>query len=233
MRPHLLVTALFLFASPASFAECLTEHLEKAIELNLERKPLYAELTQYESLMISNRLIFIEAYSLSFSKWLYWQTQDLRDAGIPILCSEFTPMDQTPKFKTEYKSGRPKLSNFKSLSYKKIRKQLLPFIQSMSFSELESRTIDIINSNELRELRFNCLARHVLESIAKSSQLSSQHLDKASSAKQKREITKSIQRLIYSQMGLLKLLIPLDNKAAPLQAQGVPILCQDVPPIQL
>src|SRR4051812_25720307 len=75
---------------------CFSRHLNEAIELNKERKPLYSELSGGASEVISQRLIFFENLAYWPARFMDWQASSYQEAGIGVLCDEFISMSKVP-----------------------------------------------------------------------------------------------------------------------------------------
>ncbi|RYZ50425.1 MAG: hypothetical protein EOP07_22980, partial [Proteobacteria bacterium] len=86
---------------------CVTDHFSEALELNQERKPLYAMLSNGESEAISDALMTFEhqltrnvAPTLPLARY-YWR------AGVPVLCREFVPIAESPAFADTFRAPLP------------------------------------------------------------------------------------------------------------------------------
>ncbi|HLL48487.1 MAG TPA: hypothetical protein VK399_17425, partial [Longimicrobiaceae bacterium] len=77
---------------------------------------------------------------------------------------------------------------------------------------------------------YHCMLRHLLESMLRVTSLAPTHAARAEAAGMKS--TAGLSRLVL-RLHLFALVdaAKLDVVAAPIQARGIPILCQDVPPI--
>ena len=79
--------------------------------------------------------------------------------------------------------------------------------------------------------RYHCLVRHFLNSILRAANLAPLHEDEAKARGLSASTTDLSWSFIEIQLFGLDELEKIDELAASIQAQGVPILCQDVPPI--
>ena len=221
---------LFLTTSQMSFAgenlHCFKQHLVDAIKINNIRKPLYSKLTNGKSKSISNNLVALEKLLLLPSKYFDKKAILFQENQIPFLCTDLISMDLTPPFSSEinppdYSPEEIKLNieEFKKLLNKK------------EYSTLESMLL--IQLKEVEKIpHFYCLTRHLLESIIRTIRLMPIYIETAEN-----KGIKSPEKLIsqYLELHLIGLNIfkKLDVKAIPIQKMGVPILCQDVPPISI
>ncbi len=110
----LLNAALTTTALVAEFRSCTREHLEEAITLNNERQPLYAALSNNQSIAISSALIEIEHKLLRMAILSDVVSYFYQKAGVPLLCDEYVSMSLTPKFSEKSAQPWPKL---KTLNY--------------------------------------------------------------------------------------------------------------------
>lgn len=212
--------------------ECFREHLREAIAINKARRPLYARLSNYHSNEISDRLIAGEQLA-KFASYLFHnfdaQAERYQEKGINIVCDEFVSMSLTPRFEAYGPMPHPDLRQFRELDPYIIRRSLSRAIDD-GYPQTVATAKHWINVIEKSDVRFNCMTRHLLESVGRIAKLAPGHIQKAKSMG-----LKSPQRLSDSMISSHLLMLPesvaLDVLAAPIQAQGIQILCQDVPPI--
>ena len=212
---------------------CFRDHLRDAIEINRARLPLYAELTNSESIPVSMKLIALEKLTLAASKVKSTYgiaVAPYRKAGVDILCENFVDMRQIPAFHDRYAAGAPDLSTFVQPHGSDIRKRIRVGLSKKGFPGAYAEAVKALRRIE-DEPRFNCMLRHTLESIARIAAYAPNQ-----EARAKRKGLPSPARiskeLIEDHLIMLRQVMDLDWKAASIQASGVPILCQDVPPIQ-
>lgn len=206
----------------------LTQHLLEAIEINKERKILYARISNNRSLKISKTLIFFEKLSL-FSSYIldniakYWQKRN-----VPVMVHEFIPMDQTPKFQERFTDQNDIYSELPELNTREIQSKSMEFYKMIDYQGLYDYLDKIIEIEMSKYPKHYCMIRHILESIRRSSLLIIQHIQRAKELKVRspelfcRYVLKSQIKIIHSS----KL---LDYWAFPLQKEGIPIIYQDVP----
>jgi hypothetical protein len=234
MKILLLICTLFLplhlLAAPQDRELCLSGHLKEAIALNKERRELYAEHTEKRSRQISDLLIFSEQLSLVAALPLEKLEQPLRKEGITILCDNLVPMSGAPEF---FLNRDPEPLSF--YSKEKVfyyRRDLLKAWQAHDYGRLYRETVARIDA--LKEAQdYHCMARHLLESIARAAALAPHHLRQAEQKNLKARARQIIDTFIRLQIEALAFGKTLDEKAAPLQAEGAPLLCNDVPVIEV
>jgi hypothetical protein len=205
----------------------MTKHLVDAININRQRKPLYAQLTNNKSNTLSNFLLSLEGISLptalALDRWAnYWQKK-----GIPILIYEFVDMEKTPAFIEKFQFNINSLSVFPSYNtnylVKDLKRQLknnrLEFI-----SRLASNAINDLSQHP----HLNCMTRHLLESCARCAQLALLHQDKAKELNLNfnNKLSEVLLHLHFLSFGTAQL---IDKMAFPFQNDGIPIIYQDIP----
>lgn len=214
--------------SPSRF--CTVVHISEAIKINQERRSLYAELTQQQSHPISHAIIQMELNLLDTGYLADFIALFFQGAGIPILCDEYVSMDLVPNFKTEADKPWPLLKNYKRVGIQKLKTDLEYANNRKDFAEVLTRAQRWLNFMA-QEPQYNCLTRHFIESIARAAALAPQHNAKA--AKRGLSTLEISKRFISAHLELLSQSQNIDQLAAPIQASGVPIICQDIPVISL
>lgn len=218
-----------LISLPVGAGECFDKHLKSAIKLNKERRPLYSALTNGASEEISDLLIKKEKKLLFISTPLRLFGITLRANGVPIGIEEFISMDETPEFSEKQNFRMAPLSSFKKSDAKSINKRLKKASRKGGFSGLAAAAdLELKKISSDKDRGYHCLLRHFLESIVRIANLAPKHMKLAQEydLNSPKYISKI---LIHSHYNLIKFASMLDEKAAPIQAQGIPMLCQDVP----
>lgn len=210
---------------------CLTDHLGEAIALNLERRPLYSALSAGRSEVVSESLIESERITLTIMQRLqpllsYWHGR-----GIPIGCSEFVPMAETPAFTGQFAEPAPALGSVRWFNTfagaVRLEKELLMGGLAAVAAQAKRELADLSAPQH-----FQCMTRHVLESIAKTAAVGREMHEQ--SVEDKIASPAWISRsLVHAQIVTLKISRDIDQAAAPLHAEGIPIVCNDVPHIAL
>ena len=235
----LLLLALALAALPARAqpvegaqapeSRCMERHLREAAALNRERMPLYDSLSGGRSRGISRRLIWTERLALPVAWYIDWRAREFQRAGIPIVCDDFVPMAHTPAFRPRA-DDPPPLSGFVPADARRIRRTVERALDRDGFPAASEAL-----SAELRALegtpRFHCMLRHLLESGLRISNQAPRYAEAAEDQGGVRSPAELSRALLDLHLGMLGEAAKLDARAAPLQAEGIPILCQDVPPI--
>lgn len=233
MKVFFIATILFGLSLPLltqAKGNCFSRHINEAIRLNLERRPLYSKATNGRSLAISNELISLEK-SMKFQSLLvdtwgrFFQIQ-----GLPVLCNDLADMDEAPSFSSSLPlESSPHLSNFIRLDIKKIQKNLGEKAQQ-DFKSLARETKSQIQIL-LSEPRFHCVTRHFLESIYIFATHGQEYTSEISYL-QKSHLRLFIKKIIKAHINYLTETARLDLMAKELQSEGYPILCQDLPHLE-
>lgn len=207
----------------------LTTHLKEAIELNRNRMPLYAKVSNGRTLRYSRMLIFSEQLMLPVAWILDQLSKPFQKAGIPIGDAEYISMNQVTPFSDRFPFEPEPLNQFKRVDGRALSRRLKDAYRSGGFNELSRAA-----SHELKLLEtpraYHAMTRHLLESIIRAANLAPLHEQKAKSIHFRSPLL--ISRLIISgHFPLFASASKLDADLAPIQATGIPFLWQDVPHI--
>ena len=230
MRRIAAIAALLLLAAQPARAQdsgCMERHLREALVLNKARMPLYSELTGGRSRGISRRLIWAERLALPGAWYIDRRARRYQALGIPVVCDDFEPMDRTPAFRARTENPPP-LSAFAPADARRIKRGVERAYRAGGFAGASAALHEEIDA--LSEPAFNCMTRHLLESALRVSN-GAQRYESDARARGVGSPA-GLSRIVFK-LHLLTLgeAARLDRRAAPIQAEGVPIICQDVPPI--
>jgi hypothetical protein len=212
---------------PEAALGCFESHLEEAIALNLERRPAYSALTAGASEAVTDQLVQAEEFSTYFARRVDEAARPFIARGVNVTCDEFMSMSLAPPFREHFEFEPEPLSSYVTLDGAAMRDALQSAYIHGGFSALSARA-----TNELDALRlpraYHCMTRHVLEALRRIANFAPVQAARAS------ELGLGSTTDISDELVVLHLLAleqgpRLDEVAAPVQAQGVPILCQDVP----
>ncbi|ASD62768.1 hypothetical protein [Bdellovibrio bacteriovorus] len=206
---------------------CLSEHIHEALVLNKERKPLYMNLSDGKSKAVSDKLIWMERKLSVAVPFADAWAAPYQAAGIPILCQDFISMSETPKFQAQNPEGPDSLHNYRRPDIAGIKSRLLELYKAKAYQQLaEYADKQIVDLDQ--KPRYNCMVKHILESVRRMAALTPVHAQK-SKAKNKVSSEFLSRTVLRSHIMLLDDSAEIDEVAAPLQAAGLPIVCQDVP----
>ncbi len=207
---------------------CFDVHLADAIELNRERRPLYSELTGERSETISDKLILFEQASRVVASRLDDRAVDWQAEGIAILCDELEPISRAPEFVAMSPQPPAPLDSYESHNGIALAGDLTAALLVGGNDALVARLNEEIAT--LGSPGYNCLLRHFLDSLVRVTNTAPLHEQRALELGVASP-SGLLRDFALAQIGGLPIATSLDDRAAPLQAEGVPILCQDVPPI--
>jgi hypothetical protein len=202
-------------------------HLREALELNRKRAPLYAAITDGESEPISRSLIRMEWMLLPVARWYDRRAVPYHNAGIPLLEDAFVSMTETPRF-LRYREPSPR-TPARRLDGAATARGVRRAFRERGFEGATARLKEDLHLLD-DEPSFHCMTRHLLESTLRIALLADQHAQDAAGRGLPSSIGISTD-LVRIHLWGIPSAVRLDRRAAPLQRRGIPILCQDVPPI--
>lgn len=206
----------------------MARHLREALRLNKERMPLYAALTDGRSRAISRRLIWAERFSMPVAWYVDWRARRFQRLGIPVVCADFEPMERTPAFRPRA-ADPPPLSAFTPADPRRIARAVERAYRAGGFAGAGEAL-----EGEIEALShvpgFHCMTRHLLESALRITNGARRYAADAG-ARGVASPARLSRGLLTLHLTTLGEAARLDRRAAPLQAEGIPIVCQDVPPI--
>lgn len=220
---------VLIWLTSAALAGPLATHLREAIALNRERRPLYAAVTDGESRPISRILLRQERIALLLSPLVDLPARRHQRAGIPLLEEDLASMSLTPPFQA-CRLPPPVLDGYVPLPMATVEAELrLSLSGEDNFLAVAATGERWIVVSET-ELGLGCMSRHLLESIVAIAERAPARVAESEAAGL-RDPSRLLRRVLRQHVRLLGAAERLDVRAAPLQAEGVAILCQDVPPI--
>lgn len=224
-----LLLAIFVSFFPAvsSAKACLTAHIQDAIQLNKKRAVVYSQLTNGQSEAVSKRLIRMETWLMFAVPFADGWAMPYQKAGVNILCDDFIDMSETPAFKAMNPNGKDNIANFKAVDVQPIIQDLDYLLDNNFYSHLAKYADEQIQEMD-KNPRYNCMVKHVLESIRRMAILAPRHNALAKKTIKIPSITLS-KIVLRNHINMLDTSSEIDVLAAPMQADGIQIVCQDVP----
>jgi hypothetical protein len=199
----------------------------EAVELNQERKSLYMEATEGRAEEICDLLIKMPADMIAIAEDFDRQARPYQDQGIALMCEEFMPISNTPDFSASSAISPHPLDSFIETNSGAVVNEFYQVYESEGFSGLDSLASRYID--QLADLpEYHCMFRHLLESIRRAAQLAPIH-DAAALVIGLDSTLELSWYFIQIQVVGFHFAANIDRLAAPLQAEGLPIVCQDVP----
>lgn len=207
-------------------------HLKEAIQINRQRKAIYAQLSNQQSLAISNFLITSEVFSLPIARYFDWQGSKFNKAGIAIIADDFVAMNnieavhQPPQYQQLATQYHLRMLKYSVRSFKKRLKYWSAKVDFQKICQEAAYLLEKIDSIELAAQAHFAMLRHLVESIGYASVNAITYAKLSANKTQKLSI-----RLIKTQAIALNSAIRLDIRAQKIHQLGVGIIVNDVPPI--
>jgi hypothetical protein len=230
----ILSTLLISFNVYAAEVGCFERHLSDAIALNQGRKPIYEKLSEGRSSRVSNAMLRIEKWGKPLARFFQWRSKGFQKNGIPVMCDDFVPMSFVPELPEPLRVGQ----KLPAPPYAYIQHEVQPLVWELARanSQKNFEKVAELALNELKSLEaepaYHCMTRHFLESIARAARLAPVYLQKATELGLRSPEAIS-QDFIELQVVSLFEVARIDREAGPLQADGIPIICSDVPRIAI
>lgn len=223
------IAPLGVQASLKDVKPCLGVHIRDAMILNDRRASFYEKLSQGRSREISQRLIAMEKKLAVVAPLADLVASVFQISGVPILCEDFIDMAEAPAMRGYNPEGLHSGSSLAPPPLNEIESVMRDLLRKRAYEDLA-----LFADQHVRRLaampHFNCLMKHMLESIRRVAALTPQH--KAVSVQRLGLSSEFLsRRILSSHINLLKESAQIDLLAVPLQMEGLPIVCQDVPEI--
>lgn len=209
---------------------CISRHAHEAIDLNQERRPHYARESQGASEKISKKLIRSERAILPKAWVLDTIAIRYQAAGIPIFCDELEPLSKAPPFVAREPGPHPLPSDFREVNVETWIDDIKSERERRGWIGAQEKLLDALTLLS-GELRLNCMLRHLIESALRIADHAETHLAQAREKKIPGNLEKLILKSFHATLDAFILSHELDQMALPLQLEGIPILCRDVPPV--
>ncbi len=209
--------------------DCMKNHMLEAAALNESRKPGYSSRTQGKSEPISDKLIAGEKLAVPLAQDVDARALPYQERGIAIVCDDFIPMANTPPYRDTFPFVPQPLSAFHKTDAAAMVSALSAAYDKEGFAGVKEAAIHARESIESVPT-YHCLVRHMLESTIRVATLAPLHDAKARDRGLSSTIPLSL-HMLQLHLASMPDSADLDAEAAPLHAVGVPIICQDVPPI--
>lgn len=225
-----LAATLYAAADPALARDhgAFEQHLRDAIRLNQARRPLYSAASKGASLPVSDRLIRDERLVIPVAMAVDLTARPWQARGVPIVAEDFVSMDLAPAFEADEPVAQP-LSDYHRQDGWEMAVRLRRAGKTGGFDGVchavraELAKLDAVPT-------YHAMVRHVLQSTLRVASLAPRH--EALARSKGLPSTAALSRRLIA-MNLLALLdaAALDERAAPIQSRGIPIVHRDVPPI--
>lgn len=204
---------------------CFREHIQESIAINKERKKEYGKITDGKSDRIFNLLINLEHLSLAFAVYYDFRARPFQKKGLDLFCHEFMSMNKVHEFSTEKKKipehgfDPIDLTQFKTEVRAALKRK-----DHEKLMQLTSRELSRLTSMPMAY----CMTRHMLESMYRFAFFVNIRESEA------RELGVSSPKDLLLDVFKTHLLsltdaIKIDTWAWPIQREGIPLLCSELP----
>lgn len=221
----LMITASFSTYAKSYTDNCFSDHIKESIVINKERKPFYSKLTNGRSNKVFNFLITSETLTLPLAKIYDFRARKYQKNGVPLFCYEFMSMDATPRFDLE-KRVIP-TEEFEEFDWKSYKKRI-----DVAVKAKDAEAIKEISYEALTALKayphYYCMLRHLFESIYRFAYFMPLQVEAAEKAGLKSPAKLSM-NVIKMQLLALISANKIDQWSAPIQKEGIPLLCSELP----
>lgn len=229
---YLVMTGFFMLSATHAKSyqkNCFTEHILESIHINKERKKHYSELTDGASDRIFNLLIGYEYLTLVPAKFFDLKAKPYQKKGMELFCHEFVSMDRAPSFDPNKKIfPSEKMANFSWRDYKE------KISDAIKRDDIESASNLLISGMlELKDMpHYYCMTRHLLESIYRFAYFIPIREEEAYQLgiKSPRKMMKNVMK---AHLLGLRDSIKIDKWSYPIQKNGIPLLCSELPNLLL
>lgn len=202
-------------------------HIKEAISLNTQRLPLYAALTNNESVPFSKKLINYEKLILSTSWLVDFIGDKYQKVGVPFIIEEFIDMNEVKDFSESFPPNIDFTLVLQPYNFDSHLREIKNAISLKSSNDLVETTNSIL-TNLNSQPHVYCMTRHLIESIRRIAFLIPFHELKSKEIGVKPPTFYSWM-LIKSHLRFLKQSCNFDEKVSFIQEKGVPFLWQDLP----
>lgn len=215
---------IFALLMPKAFAanDCFAGHLHEAIALNETRRPLYAEATGGRSDPLSRQLIAMEKAALVLARELDERARPWQEAGVGVLCDEFVSMALAAPFAVGV-AAPPAYPVHGSRLFADLSTAWRDFDYAALAEAIETQLATIPAGSA-------CMTRHLLESTLRAANLAPVHAAKSAALGMASPDDLS-RAFIVAQLASLPSAARFDRRVELIHQMGVPMLCNDVPPI--
>ncbi len=201
--------------------QCFSNHIQQALQINSKRKKLYHKLSHGQSDLIYTELMTMERLTLKLARWIDQRAEVYHNHGMNLFCSEFLPMQEK-----DLDTSIPENPG-REFDWKKYQRPLTRALKANHFDEVRRLSLDALV--ELKDgPQFHCLSRHFFESIYRFAYFAPKRMTEAKALHLKSP-KKMLKQIIQGHILGLWFVNHIDKKAMPLQMQGIPMLCHELP----
>lgn len=205
-------------------SKCFEQHLRESIEINRIMRDFYLQNGQEDVRKVYRLLIGGEHFSLLTAKFYDQKAKSYHKQGMDLLCQEYVPMRlKLPTI------GQSLEEDYQEFNWKKHKKLIASAIKNKNAPNVRKATLAALIELK-KQPDYHCFTRHMLESIYRFAYFA----DVREQQSQKMGI-KSPKKMLFQIMNLHNISLwfadEIDELAAPIQKNGYPILCNELPNI--
>lgn len=213
---------LLIFLTLPAWAGYFTDHVKESIAINRERKLIYRKLTDGKSDKAFNKLIHIEKLMIPFAAYYDRRASWFQKRGVEIYKDDFVSM-----VVPEIVPGSPLAEDIVPLPWKDYRRDLKALIAKRDLEGVKNKTLSIVEEMKSQK-SYHCLNRHLVESIYRIAWFMPARVKEAQEKK-----IKSPENLLWDTMKFhligFSRFAEIDLAAAPVQKEGIPLICSELP----
>jgi hypothetical protein len=210
---------------PSYQKNCFGDHIRESIEINSQRRSVYRDLTEGQSDRIFNFLIATERLSLLPASYYDLRSRPYQRNGVPLFCHEFVSMNAAPDFDPERRVIPPE--TFTAFDWRFHRDRI-----SYAVSVRDAELVKAVSLQAIQALaawpNYYCMLRHIIESVYRFAYFLPLQQEAARDAGLKSPAALSFE-VMWLQVQTLGSAYRIDLWSAPIQRQGIPILCAELP----
>lgn len=212
--------------SPTAWAlahdgHCFQQHLKEATEVNRSHGIQYAKHSSGKTNAISRLLVFYDRLGSLITPLVDSYANQFRSrSGVSILCEILPSMQIEP---SEVKILPPvDFARFRKLPLETIIPDLKRALREENWKAIIAIS-EQYQPYAAVEARFNCIGLHFLRTMKRLAEIVPEHSDP--------DVEGFAKSLIRGSILMLRQVSKIDEKAAPFQAAGLPILCAEIPAV--
>jgi hypothetical protein len=174
-------------------------------------------------------MIWGESLALQYAKVYQKKATNLHKKNIQLFCDELLPMSLVSRNVT---LTSPSINDFMPMIFSDEYSDWKELIKTHSWNQLSTQLHQYLSQNsEPRE--YNCLTRHFVEALMLFSDKASAHNQMSLDNETQKELNQLTANFMNRMLLLLKLTPIIDKKASSLQKKWIPIICNDIPWVQI
>ncbi len=221
----ILLTLSQTVSASSPETNCFAHHIHESIVINTARKHFYSRLTKGHSDEVYNLLILTERLSLPMALVYDLRASGFQKKGVPVFCREFVSINATSTF--DPSNIKIPTDKFVPFNYGPVKAQLKKAIAVGDMDAVKRLSLDaVVELNKTPS--YHCMVKHIFESVYRFAYFLPKQVEAARNAGLKSPSPLLIDGIKLHLLALLGS-AQIDKKSAPIQAQGIPVLCAELP----